>query len=129
MRRTFISFTIIMIFIIAIVAADIIIITDFTSGMTERLDAISALEDFEEQKVLAKEMDSFFESRRFWIHRIVPTGRAEDIEMLLHKLNAYLKEEDKNEVEATAAEIRARVNTLYSTWIYHWYHPFRFRIE
>ena len=53
----------------------------------------------------------------------------EELEMLLHKLNAYLKTEDEHEIEATAAELRARVNLLYSTDLYHWYHPFQFRIE
>lgn len=129
MKRTFICFTLIMIFVVSVVAADIIIITDFSSGMTQRLDEISVSESFEEQKVMAKDLDSFFQSRRFWIHRLVPTGKAEDVETLLHKLNAYLKEDDKNEVEATVAELRARVNFLYSTWFYHWHHPFEFRIE
>ena len=118
-----------MLFIFAVVFADVYIITDFSSGMTSRLDAISSTEDFQKQTVLAEEMDSYYESRRFWLHRFVPTGKLEDIETLLHKLNAYLKEEDEKEIEATTAEIRARVNFLYSTWLYHWYHPFRFRIE
>lgn len=129
MRRTFISFTLIMIFIVSIVGADLWIITKFCDGMTERLDAISMSEEIEEQRRLAEEMDRFYESYQFWLHRTVSTGKLEDIEMLLHKLNAYLKEADENEIEATAAEIRSRVNLLYSTWLYHWYHPFDFRIE
>ena len=129
MRRTFISFTVIMLFIITVVSADVCVITDFSSGMTSRLDALSSTEDFQKQMALAEEIDSFFESRRFWLHRFVSTAKVDDIETLLHKLNAYLKERDEKEIEATTAEIRARVNFLYSTWLYHWYHPFRFRIE
>ena len=129
MKRTFISFMVIILFIITVVSADVYVITDFASEMTDRLDMISSTEDFQEQKALAEELDSVYESRRFWLHRFIPTGKLEDIETLLHKLNAYLKEEDEKEIEATAAEIRARVNFLYSTWLYHWYHPFRFRIE
>ena len=118
-----------MIFIITVVAVDLWVMTSFVSGMTRRLDLISDSDELMVQKELAKDLDSFYESKRFWIHRFVPTGKVEDIETLLHKLNAYLKEEDYNEVEATVAELRTRVNVLYSTYIYHWYHPFHFRIE
>ena len=129
MKRTFISLGVILALILTIVISDIVFITSFAKGLTDRLDAIYQTDLLDEKIAIAKDMDAFYKRKSFMAHRLIPTDRVEEIEMLLHKLNAYLKEEDTNEIEATAAELRARVNLLYSTSIYHWYHPFDFRIE
>lgn len=129
MKRTFISFGIILAFLLVIVGTDLVFMTAFADGMTKRLDLIIETENIDLQKKRAKELDDYFRSKEFFAHRFIPTDRIEEIETMLHKLNAYISEEDKNEIEATAAEIRARINLLYSTYIYHWYQPFEFRIE
>lgn len=129
MKRTFISFGIILAFLLVIVGTDLVFMTSFADGMTKRLDLIIETENIDLQKQRAKELDDYFRSKEFFAHRFIPTDRIEEIETMLHKLNAYISEEDKNEIEATAAEIRARINLLYSTYIYHWYQPFEFRIE
>ena len=129
MKRTFISFGIILAFLLVIVGTDLVFMTSFADGMTKRLDSIIETENIDLQKKRAKELDDYFRSKEFFAHRFIPTDRIEEIETMLHKLNAYISEEDKNEIEATAAEIRARINLLYSTYIYHWYQPFEFRIE
>ncbi len=129
MKRTVISLSLITAFILAVVIWDLWFMTRYVSGMNDRLDALEAAGSLEEQKSLAMELDDFFMDRNFWAHRVVPTGRMEDLETLLHKLNAYIETEDEHEVEATIAEVRARVNLLYSTDIYHWYQPAEFRIE
>lgn len=129
MKRTFISFGIILAFLLVIVGTDLVFMTSFADGMTKRLDLIIETENIDLQKKRAKELDDYFRSKEFFAHRFIPTDRIEEIETMLHKLNAYISEEDKNEIEATAAEIRARINLLYSTYIYHWYQPFEFRIE
>ncbi|MBQ7971787.1 MAG: DUF4363 family protein [Clostridia bacterium] len=129
MKQTFISFGIILAFLLVIVGTDLVFMTSFADGMTKRLDLIIETENIDLQKKRAKELDDYFRSKEFFAHRFIPTDRIEEIETMLHKLNAYISEEDKNEIEATAAEIRARINLLYSTYIYHWYQPFEFRIE
>ena len=129
MKRTFICFWILISLVLAVVGADLFFMTRLASGMTDRLDRISREDLLDKKKEIALELDRFYDENSFWAHRVVPTDRLDEIEMLLHKLNAYMKEEDYNEIEATASELRARVNLLYSTNIYHWYHPFRFRIE
>jgi hypothetical protein len=129
MKRTVISLILILFFIRLVVCGDLWFMSGFADGMNNGLDAIRDAETFADKKLLANELDSFYESRSFWAHRLIPTGRMEELETLLHKLNAYLKVGDDYEVEATVAEIRARVNLLYSTSIYHWYHPAEFRIE
>ena len=118
-----------MTFILVIVCGDLLFMTSFAEGMTERLNRIHQTDRLEEKIEIAKDLDEFYKKRSFMAHRLIPTDRVEEIEMLLHKLNAYLKEADANEIEATTAELRARVNLLYSTTIYHWYPPFEFRIE
>ncbi len=129
MKRTFISFGILISLVVVAVGADLFFMTRFAAGITDRLDLISQEDLLYKKKEFAEDLDRFYEENSFWAHRVVPTDRLDEIEMLLHKLNAYLEEEDYNEVEATVAELRARINLLYSTNIYHWYHPFRFRIE
>lgn len=129
MKRTLISLGLITVFILAVVIADLWFMTRYAEGMNTRLDAIAEAESYQEKKELAAELDDFFLSRNFWAHRLVPTGRMEELETLLHKLNAYIETEDTHEVVATVAEIRSRVNLLYSTSFYHWYHPAEFRIE
>ena len=119
MKRTFISFGIILAFLLVIVGTDLVFMTSFADGMTKRLDLIIETENIDLQKQRAKELDDYFRSKEFFAHRFIPTDRIEEIETMLHKLNAYISEEDKNEIEATAAEIRARINLLYSTYIYH----------
>lgn len=129
MKRTIISLCIITVLIIAIVVGDLWFMSNFADGMNTRLDAIAGADTIVEKKQLAAELDDFYMKRNFWAHRLVPTNRMEDLETLLHKLNAYLKAEEENEIEATVAEVRARVNLLYSTSVYHWYHPAGFCIE
>lgn len=129
MKRTFISLAVILAFLILIIGVDLIFMTSFADGMTKRLTLIIESDNIAYQREKAKEMDDYFRSKDFFAHRFIPTDRIEEIETMLHKLNAYIDEEDANEIEATAAEIRARINLLYSTYIYHWYQPFDFRIE
>ena len=129
MKRTFISLAVILAFLIFIIGTDLIFMTSFADGMTKRLTLIIESDNIAYQREKAKEMDDYFRSKEFFAHRFIPTDRIEEIETRLHKLNAYIDEEDANEIEATAAEIRARINLLYSTYIYHWYQPFDFRIE
>lgn len=129
MKRTFISLGIILAFLLVIVGTDLVFMTAFADGMTNRLDLIIETENIDLQKQRAKELDDYFRSKEFLAHRFIPTDRIEEIETMMHKLNAYINEEDKNEIEATATEIQARINLLYSTYIYHWYQPFEFRIE
>ena len=129
MKRTVISLTVIIVFILAVICGDLWFMSSYAHGMNLRLDAIAQADSLEAKKQRAAELDEYFLKRNFWAHRLVPTGRMEELEALLHKLNAYLKTDDSHEVDATIAEIRARVNLLYSTTIYHWYHPAEFRIE
>lgn len=129
MRRTVISLSLILLFIVAVVGGDLWFMSRFADGMNRRLDAVSSAATLVEKKILAKDLDAYYSKQDFWAHRLIPTGRIEELETLLHKLNAYLKVGDMFEVEATVAEIRSRVNLLYSTTLYHWYHPAEFRIE
>ncbi len=129
MKRTLISLCLILIFILSVVIADLWFMNRYADGMNRRLDAIVKADSYEEKKRLAGELDVFFVSHDFFAHRLVPTGRMEEMETLLHKLNAYIETEDSHEVAATVAELRSRVNLLYSTFMYRWYHPERFRIE
>lgn len=129
MKRTMTGLIVITVFVVAVVLADLWFMSQYAAGMNERLDAVANAEGFENQKHAAEELDRYFNEQDFWAHRFIPTGRMEELETLLHKLNAYIATEDEHEVLATAAEIRARVNLLYSTDLYHWYHPADFRIE
>ncbi len=129
MKRTVISLTLITVFILAVALGDIYFMTGYAEGMNDHLDAVEKAVSFEEKKACALSMDQFFRSKEFWAHRFVPTGRIEELETLLHKLNSYIKTKDDHEVDATVAELRARVNLLYSTSVYHCYHPTGFRIE
>lgn len=129
MKRTFISLAVIIFFLLLIIGTDLIFMTSFADGMTNRLNLIIETENIDLQKRLARELDDYYREKEFFAHRFIPTDRIEEIETMMHKLNAYINEEDKNEIEATAAEIQARINLLYSTYIYHWYQPFEFRIE
>ena len=129
MKRTLISLSLITVFVLSVVIGDLWFMTHYVGGINDRLDKLEAAEGLDEQKACAAELDDFFVSHNFWAHRLVPTGRMEELETLLHKLNAYIETEDVHEVEATVAELRARANLLYSTDLYHWYQPMEFRIE
>lgn len=129
MKRTFISLAVILAFLLLIIGTDLVFMTTFTDGMTNRLQSIIETENIDLQKRRAKELDDYYQSKEFLAHRFIPTDRIEEIETMMHKLNAYINEKDENEIEATATEIQARINLLYSTFIYHWYQPFEFRIE
>ncbi len=129
MKRTMISLGVISVFILGIAIGDLWFMNRYAAGMNEGLDAIAAAESFDEKKMHTAQLEDFFVSQDFWAHRLIPTSRLEELETLLHKLNAYLETEDENEVSATVAEIKARVNLLYSTNLYHWYHPAGFSIE
>ncbi len=129
MKRTFISLAVIILFLLLIIGTDLIFMTSFADGMTNRLNLIIETENVDLQKQRARDLDDYFRSKEFFAHRFIPTDRIEEIETMMHKLNAYINEEDKNEIEATATEIQARINLLYSTYIYHWHQPFEFRIE
>lgn len=129
MKRTWISFGVLVVFILAVVCGDLWFMSSYADGMNRRLDAIMEAGTLEDKKSCAEDLDAYFVKKNFWAHRLVPTGRMEELETLLHKLNAYLNTADEHEIEATVAEIRARVNLLYSTDVYHWYHPAEFCIE
>lgn len=129
MKRTIVSLSLITVFILTVAIGDIWFMTGYADGMNRHLDAVEEARGYEEKKICALELDDYYQSKAFWAHRLVPTGRMEEIETLLHKLNAYIETRDDHEVEATVAELRARVNLLYSTSFYHWYHPTEFRIE
>ena len=129
MKRTIMSLILITIFVVGIVVADLWFMSSYAAGMNERLDKIDEKSEIDDKRVAAKELDAFFEDRNFWAHRFVPTGRMEELETLLYKLNSYLSTEDEHEIDATVAELKARVNLLYSTMFYHWHHPSDSRIE
>lgn len=129
MKRTIISLILITVFVVGVITADLWFMSSYAAEMNKQLDRIDEVSTFEEKRAEAKALDEYFESRNFWAHRLIPTGRLEEIETLLYKLNSYLVTADEHEVDATVAELKARVNLLYSTMIYHWYHPSDSRIE
>ena len=129
MKRTLISLSLITVFVVAVAAADIWFMTDFASEMNRRIDLLEQARGYQEQRACALALDEYFESKKLLANRFVLTDRMEEMETLLHKMNSYIETEDEHEVVATAAELRARVNLLYSTAFYHWYHPIEFRIE
>mgnify|MGYP003302364265 CR=1 FL=1 len=129
MKRTFLSLAIILAFLLFIVGTDLVFMTTFADGMTKRLGLIIETENIELQKQYARNLDEYYRKKELLAHRFIPTDRIEEIETMMHKLNAYINEADENEIEATATEIQARINLLYSTYVYHWYQPFDFRIE
>ncbi len=128
MKRMVIPLIIIIALVGFIVAADLWFITSYASGMTERLDALSQAQPGE-QAEQCREIIHFHFDKKFWVRRFIPSARLDEIEMLLHKLDAYVEEGDQNEIGATTAEVRARVNRLFSTFLYHWYHPEGYRIK
>lgn len=129
MKRTMTSFIIITVFVFSVITADLWFMSRYADGMNKRLDRIDEVSSFEEKRTEAKALDEYFKRCDFWAHRLIPTGRLEEIETLLYKLNSYLVTADEHEVDATVAELKARVNLLYSTMIYHWYHLSDSRIE
>lgn len=129
MRRTMIPLGIIALSILLVVSLDLWFMTGFAMKMDRQLDLIEDAGDLEERKAAALEMDAYFKEKSFIAHRLVPTDRLDELGILLHKLNAYIQTEDEHETMATTAEIRAKINTMYSTWIYRWYHPEEFCIE
>ena len=115
MKRTLISFVLIVIFILGVVLGDLLFMSNYAEGMNQRLDMILSANTQEEMERYAAELDDFFVRKNFLAHRMIPTGRLEELETLLHKLNAYINTSDIHEIEATVAEIKSRVNLLYST--------------
>lgn len=129
MKRTIISLSLITLFVFGVVFFDLFFMTRYVGALNDRMDLLEHASSREEQIERALDLGEFFKEHKFWANRLIPTDRMEDMETLLHKLNAYIETEDVHEVEATIAELRSRVNLLYSTDPYHWYHPTRFRIE
>ncbi len=124
MKRTVVCLVAIFVFIITVVLADLVFMTGYAKGFNRRLDDLERAQTTEELHRVSQDLHAFFKGRDFWAHRFVPTNRLEDLEMLLLKLSAYIDTEDEHEVRATTAEIRARVNLLYSTDFYRWYQKF-----
>lgn len=129
MKRTLTSLIVITVFVVSVVVADLWFMSSYAKGMNERLEQIEKVETMEMKKEAVLDLEHYFKNKNFWAHRIVPTGRLEELETLLYKLNAYIAASDEHEVTATIAELRSRVNLLYSTNLYHWYHPAEFSIE
>lgn len=129
MRRIIVSLCVISAFILMVVIGDLWFMNQYAAKMNKGLDAIDAAGTYEEKGECAKDLEALFKEQRFWAHRLIPTNRLEELETLLNKLKAYIKSEDENEVGATVAEIRARVDLLYSTDLWRWYQSGGFRIE
>ncbi len=129
MKRTFVSLGLIILFLVAVLAADLIFTTYYADGMLKRLDALEAVESFELKEAKTQELIDFFEKNDFLAHRLIPTNRMDELETLIFRLVSFLEAEEAYEVSATVSEIRARIHSLYSTSVYHWYHPREFGIE
>ncbi len=129
MKRTTVAFSLIGVFILLVVGGDLWFSNSFAKQMNRRLDTVRDAGSTAEKVENVQKLDNYYQSQDFLAHRFIPTNRLEELEMLLHKLNAYLSVGDEHEVAATVAEIKARVNLLYSTDVYHWYHPVDYRIE
>ena len=129
MKRTIVSLILISLFVCGVVIFDVSFMTNYAKRMNELLDQVENAADSEAQKDAALQLDAYFEKQNFCAHRFVPTGMIDEIETLLYKLNAYISTNDEHEICATISEIRSKVNSLYSTSLYRWYHPPEFRIE
>ncbi len=129
MKRTMVALGLITLFILTVVLLDFWFMTGFAKEMNNQLDRVEAAESFEEKKEFALKMDEYYSKRSFIAHRLVPTDRLDELKALLHKLNAYIQTKEEHEVLATTAEIRSKVNSMYSTAFYLWYHPEEFCIE
>ncbi len=129
MKRIFISLGVILAFMVLVLVADFVFMGHYADGMNQRLDSLEMAASYEEKMGCAKELISFYKSNDFLAHRLIPTGKLDELEMLLYRLVVFLKAEEDYEASATVAEIKARVNLLYSTVFYHWYHPKEFGIE
>ncbi len=125
MKRTVINLTLITLFLTAIAVGDLLFMNRYSKEMNERLDAVEDAQSYEEKQNASKLLCEYFQSKYFLAHRLVHTGRLDEVETLLHKLNAYIKTEDEHEVDATVAELRGRVDLLFN----HWHQPRQFSIE
>lgn len=129
MKRFFVCLGLIVAFIFTVLAADLWFMTEYADGMNQRLDAIEKASEFEEKIDRAADLAAYYESNSVYAHRLIPTSRLDEVEMLISRLIVFIKAEEGYEASATTAEIKSRINSLYSTMIYHWYHPRDFGIE
>ncbi len=111
----------IMAFVLAVSIFDAVFMSTFAKEMNECLDAVDQAETIEEMAREAKELERIYNKRNFFLHRLAPTMRLEEIEVSLSKLKAFLAVKNYDECLALSAEIRRRVNQLYSTGFYRWY--------
>lgn len=129
MKRTFISLGLILTFLIAILATDLFFMSHYADGMLSRIDSLETAESYEIKNLKMDDLLAFYEANDFLAHRFVMTDRMDEIDVLIYRLAAFLEAEEDYEVSATIAELKARIHSLYSTWLYHWYHPREFGIE
>ena len=128
MKRTVICLSLIVVFVALVVILDIWFVSVYVDGFNQCLDQLDQGQTYSELSVAAERLSTYFHRKSFWAHRIVPTGRLEELETLITKLNAYIEVHDIHETRATSAELRARVNLLYSTGFYRWYQSSRLSI-
>lgn len=129
MRRFLISLGFIMLFVIGSVVFEQWYMYRFAKGMNEGLDDIMEAKQYVKQTEAMGALNDFYEKNHPVISHLVFSNRLEEIETVLHKLNAYVAAEDENEVPATIEELRSRINLLASTELYRRNHPHGFCID
>ena len=121
MKRTFICFFGILVFVLSVSVFDGVFMSSFAENMESVLEEIQNVKSFDEMRDRADKMVDYYKSQEFLLHRLVPTNRLEEIEVSFVKLKAFLEVENYDECLAIAAEIESRVNQLYSTGFRNWY--------
>ena len=116
MKRTIINLTLITVFLTAVTLGDLWFMHRYSGGMNERLNAVEDAGNYEDQIKASRSLDEYFRKNYYLAHRLIHTGRLDEVETLLHKLNAYIRTEDEHEVAATVAELRGRVDLLFNHW-------------
>ncbi len=128
MKRIFGCFFGIIAFVLAVSIFDAVFMSSFAKEVNERLDAVDRAATMEEIEKEVAALERIFKERDFWLHRLVPTNRLEEIEVSLAKIKAFNVAGNEDECLGISAEIRSRVNQLYSTGFYRWYQSWFKRI-
>lgn len=129
MKRFLISLILILLFVGGSVVYDQLFMCRFAKEMDEKIGRIVAAENQEACRDAVVELNSYYGKRHPIADHLIFSNRLEDIETLIYKLNAYVEEDDKKEILATAQELRARINMLHSIEFYRGNSPEDFRIK
>ena len=120
MKRFVISLSLILVFIMGAIFFEHWYMQDFAFTMNGQITLLEeAVRKQENVSTAMEQLNDAYHRNRPIVSQLVFSNRLEEVETVLYKLNAYIKAADQSEINATIAELRARMRLLSSSQRYY----------